>query len=389
MMIFSQSWVLIMASVAIIHWLLPPKIRGGWIIAVTAAFLAYHSLTSLTILSVLTVFLYYTAGKFNEISGKRLLGIIAFTGGILSFYKLGASLSGQNLDTGGGIEESFLIPLGLSYYTFRCIHYAIEKYKQSIPADSFYNFVQYLFFLPTIIAGPIHRYHSFDKDRRLKRWNPYMAAEGLERILFGYVKISFFANLLVSFVFALFVNDIMLSNQALGSYLRMLQMGMNLYFLFAGYTDIAIGFGLLLGYRVMENFNWPFLAKNISDFWQRWHISLTSWCRDYVYMGTMSVSRHAALAALASMLVMGLWHEFSIRYIVWGLYQGLGIVIWQQFQNAKTFLPSVNNKIAKIILQIFSTLLTLHYVLIGMMLVHHGTLEGGLKFLSKIFLFWM
>lgn len=299
-------------------------------------------------------------------------------------------MAGVNIDMGTGSDavENFIIPLGLSYYTFRCIHYAIEKYKHAIPAHGFYNLAQYLFFLPTMTAGPIHRYPDFDRDLRRKRWNPYLFAEGIERMIYGYVKISFFANFLVGYVFASQVIEVIAVNESLGFYLMMLQMGMNLYFLFAGYTDIAIGFGMLLGFRVIENFNWPFLARNVSDFWRRWHISLTSWCRDYVYMGTISVTRQAWLAALAAMLVMGLWHEFSLRYIIWGLYQGAGIVIWQKFQNIKPWLPQIRSRPLLLLLRIFSTLLTLHYVLVGMMLVHHGTLGEAIDFLGTIFLFW-
>src|SRR5690606_22484260 len=98
-----------------------------------------------------------------------------------------------------------------------------------------------------------------------------------------------------------------------------------LYFKFSGYSDIAIGVSRLLGFRVMENFHYPFIAQNIGDFWKRWHISLSSWCRDYAYMPVWSRLRNGALAALASMLILGLWHELSWRYLAWGLYHGAGI----------------------------------------------------------------
>lgn len=388
MVIFSQSWLLIMAGVTVLHWLLPAKWRGGWLIFVAAAFIGSYDLASLAVLSLLTVSLYVITGRDDVISGKKLIGIILYIGAILCFYKFRAALAGHTIDS-GDFGKNFVIPLGLSYYTFRCIHYAIEKYKHTIPAHDFYSFAQYLFFLPTIIAGPIHRYGDFAKDLRRKRWNPYMFAEGIERIIYGYVKISFIANLLIGFIFTLYIQEVMPDNGAYGRYLEMVRIGMNLYFLFSGYTDIAIGFGLLLGYRVMENFNYPFLARNISDFWRRWHISLTSFCRDYVYMGTISVTRNAAVAAIAAMLVLGLWHEFSIRYIVWGIYHGVGIMIWQQFQHLKTHLPQTDKKIAVYPWRVFSTLLTLHYVLVGFVLVRHDTLGGAAKYLGKIFLFWM
>jgi alginate O-acetyltransferase complex protein AlgI len=383
-----------MLIVTLVHWSIPESVRGAWLIFITGVFIGLLDILSLGIISLLTFSVYYLAGRHDHISGKRLCGIIALVAGILSFYKFKASMAGYTIDTANDFEQSYLIPLGLSYYTFRCIHYAIEKYKHAIPAHHFYPFAQYMFFLPTIIIGPIHRFKEFERDLKRKRWNPYMTAEGLERILYGYVKISFIANLLVNFLFVAYINEVMPDNKAFGSYLHMIQIGLNLYFLFSGYSDIAIGFGLLLGVRVMENFNWPFLARNISDFWRRWHISLTSWCRDYVYMGTVSTARSTALAAVAAMLVMGLWHEFSVRYVVWGIYQGLGIIIWQVFQNFKVYLPSLQptnatNKLLLMVIQVLSTLLTLHYVLVGFMIVRHDSLEQAFNFIKTIFLFWI
>lgn len=378
-----------MALVTGVHWLLPEKWRGGWIIAFTAFFIGVLNWPSLAIMCVMSVLVYALAGRHDHITGKRLIAIIAGIAAILVFYKTKAAMMGYTIDNAAAFEQSYLIPLGLSYYTFRCIHYAIEKYKHAIPAHGFYSFAQYMFFLPVITAGPIHRYPEFARDIDRKRWNPFMFAEGLERLIYGYVKISFIANLLVNFLFVVYINQIMPEHRALGHYLYMLQMGMSLYFLFSGYSDIAIGFGLMLGVRVMENFNWPFLARNISDFWRRWHISLTSWCRDYVYMGTIATTRSAVLAALAAMLVMGLWHEFSLRYLLWGIYQGFGIIIWQGFQQIKPRLPAVNSKAAKAALRVLSTLLTLHYILAGFMLVRQDTPAQALDFMKTMVLFWM
>lgn len=390
MFIFSQLWLLIMAVITVLHWIIPPRWRGGWLILVTAAFIGYYNLPSLVILSILTFWVYKLAGRDDSISGKKLILLLFSVGGLLAGYKAYAAFGGHIIgaDEAGGFGKNLIFPLGLSYYTFRCIHYGIEKYKHTIPAHDFYSFAQYMFFLPTLIAGPIHRYGDFSRDLRRKRWNPYMFAEGLERIIYGYVKISFIANLLVNFIFALYIQDVLAYNGALGRYLEMVKIGLNLYFLFSGYSDVVIGFGLLLGFKVMENFNHPFLAANISDFWKRWHISLTSFCRDYVYMGTISVTRSASLAAIASMLVMGLWHEFSLRYLVWGLYHGIGIMAWQQFQILKRYLPQTTNKMAVYPWRVFATLLTLHYVFIGFILVRHDTLGAAFSYLGKIFLFW-
>jgi alginate O-acetyltransferase complex protein AlgI len=126
------------------------------------------------------------------------------------------------------------------------------------------------------------------------------------------------------------------SQSWLAAYLGCVQYGLNLYLQFSGYSDIAIGIAMLVGYRVPENFNWPFIATNIQTFWSRWHITLSHWCRDYVFQPVAAVSRSPHIGVIAAMLVLGMWHELSWRYLLWGAYHGLGLVVWRQFQTLKS-----------------------------------------------------
>lgn len=388
MSFLSGSWLLVVFFVTLFHWVLTPKLRGWWIVAASAAFLGYFSPASLAILAALTVLYYYTAARKDSIGGKTLIGLILSTGGVLLGYKLYESvLVGAQVNFTPEVT-TYIIPLGLSYYSFRCIHYAIEKYKGTIPAGKFGDFAQFMFFLPTFLVGPIHRYHDFQKDLDRKRWDPYMFAQGLERILYGYVKIMFLANFIANSTFSTWAVGFQIDSPHLYTYLMMLKSFMNLYFQFAGFSDVAIGFGMLLGFKVMENFNYPFLAANISDFWRRWHISLTSWCRDYVYMGVMSTARNAALAAASAMIVMGLWHECSIRFVIWGVYHGIGIIIWQQFQTTKPKLPQITNPFALRVLRVLSTVLTLHYFMFGMLIAENHDLSTTMGQWQSMLLFW-
>jgi alginate O-acetyltransferase complex protein AlgI len=389
MFLLSGAWFLIVAGMVLGHWLLPERLRGGWIVAGSAAFLAWLNPVSVLLLGGLTGAGYAVAGRKNRISGRALALLIALAGVMLIAFKIHAAINGVAAIDLDPMTEEYLIPLGLSYYALRFIHYAVEKYKGEIPAHSFGDFAQYMFFLPTFMAGPIHRYPAFAADLRRKRWDAALFVAGLERMLLGYFKIAFIANLLVNYFLGLAVMNLSGTDPALSSYLNLLKTGANLYFQFAGYSDIAIGFGMLLGFRVMENFNFPFLARNISDFWTRWHISLTSWCRDYVYMGVMASTRRAWLAAVSAMLVMGLWHEFSLRYLLWGVYHGVGILIWQQFQKIKPHLPQSQNKYAVLAWRVFSNLLTLHYVMFGMLLVLFDTPAAALGEWAEILLFWL
>ena len=254
---------------------------------------------------------------------------------ILVYYKLQISVGFADALT------TIAIPLGLSYYSLRCVHYVIERYKGTVAPQSALGVGSYMLFLPTLLAGPIHRFGPFHRNSKRRRWNSALFAEGLERILYGYVKIVFLSNYVVGQGLNSIIDDLSLYHPATSAYLSVVKNGLNGYLQFSGYSDIAIGFGLLLGYRVMENFNWPLIRRNIAEFWGSWHISLSNWCRDYVYMVVISLARRPALAAVASMLVIGLWHEISYRYLLWGLYNGIGIVIWQQFQHVKPLLPRI------------------------------------------------
>jgi len=176
------------------------------------------------------------------------------------------------------------------------------------------------------------------------------------------------------------------SDPQLALYLEMVRIGLNLYMLFSGYSDIAIGFGYLLGFKVMENFNWPYLQKNISDFWRCWHISLTSWCREYVYTSVIAKTRSPALGVLSTLIVIGLWHEVSFRYLAWGLYHGLGVVVWQQSKKLREKLPTVHSRGIRFVLDTLSILLTLHFVWLGFILVRQPDFESMFTILRTLFL---
>jgi alginate O-acetyltransferase complex protein AlgI len=306
-------------------------------------------------------------------TGARVITIAAFIITVLVFFKVKTAYKFD------GSAHEVLIPLGLSYYSFRCIHYLIEKYKGTLADHTFPDFSSYLLFLPTILAGPIHRFGPYERDSRRRRWDAAKFAEGLERIVYGYAKVSIIAGVLLADYAASLIAQIGPGSPALIAYLTMLQKGFIGYLLFSGYSDIAIGFALTLGYRVMENFNWPFLARNISDFWRRWHISLSSWCREYIYMVVLSLTRRPALGAIAAMLVLGLWHEISFRYILWGAYHGLGIAVWQGFQDTKERLPTIENKQLRLALKWLSIAFTFHYVMFGFVMVQEDTLEAAMS----------
>ena len=183
----------------------------------------------------------------------------------------------------------------------------------------------YLLFPPTLAVGPIQRYDAFRLELLRARWDNDMAAQATQRILYGYAKIVLLAGYLLNSK----LNGLNLStgNAWLDAYMGLLGYGLNLYWQFSGYCDIAIGFAALLGIRVPENFHFPFAARSLPEFWRRWHITVSEWCRDFVFRPALSRTRQYLFASLASMMVLGLWHELSPRYLAWGLFHGAGLAL--------------------------------------------------------------
>lgn len=282
--------------------------------------------------------------------------------------------------------DTVTVPLyvGLSYYGLRIIHVARERARGRLQTLRFADYLQYLAFLPALVAGPIHEVEAFLRDGNRRRWTSVLAAAGLERILYGAVKVLFLGNWCCGAWFLPWIRNHPEWPLWIRAYLECVHYGANLYFQFSGYSDLAIGAALLAGYRLPENFDWPFLARNINEFWQRWHMSLTRWCREYVFMPVIATSRSPYLAAALSMVVLGLWHEFSPRYLVWGLYQATGIVTWHLFRAVVPRLPNVSFKGSEHLLSLGSRVLTLNFVILSFAVTKEQSLERSWIVLSSI-----
>ncbi|MFD2206032.1 MBOAT family O-acyltransferase [Kiloniella antarctica] len=361
MVYLSFEWIGWMVGVTAVFWATPQPFKLMSLAIATAVFLIIYDPISCGILVLLTL-ITYGAARLPFTESKRLiLGLTPIF--ILLFgYKALSKFSGNDLLTGT------IIPLGLSYYTLRCAHYLIETYKGNSKQIPLLDLVAYLFFLPTIFIGPIHRQPEFSRDLRRHRWNSELFSEGIERIIYGYFKIAVLGNFLISRIFAESSDRISEDGSILAGYLLMVQIGLNLYFQFSGFSDIAIGFARLLGFRVLENFNWPYFKSNISAFWNSWHISLTSWCRDYVYGPVVAITRSPSLGSIATLIAVALWHEISIRYLLWGLYHGLGIILWQKGSQYWRRYP-IENPTLRFLIKVSSIALTTHYVWFGFYLV--------------------
>ena len=234
------------------------------------------------------------------------------------------------------------LPLGISFFTFEFIHYAVDRYRGATPAGKFGEYLAFILFFPTMVAGPIKRYQDF----RPKLENPSLVWDqdwqiGITRILVGLAKKFMIADLLTAFTNHLNHADIAAAQRWVLP-IWLLAYGMKIYFDFSAYSDIAIGSARLFGIKVPENFDWPYLRTNISEFWRHWHMSLYKWLVDYVFIplgGSRKNPPRVYLNVLITMFLSGLWHGAGLNFIVWGLWHGLllaGHRLWRNWRESAT-----------------------------------------------------
>ena len=230
------------------------------------------------------------------------------------------------------------LPLGISFFTFEFIHYAVDRYRGTAERGRIGDYLAFILFFPTMVAGPIKRFQDFEP----KLINPSLAwAEdwevGLTRILVGLAKKFAIADLLTAYTDHLNMTDIALANRAILPF-WLLAYGAKIYFDFSAYSDIAIGSARLFGIKVPENFDWPYIRTNIADFWAHWHMSLTKWLTDYLFIplgGSRRAPSRVYMNVLVTMGISGLWHGAGLNFIVWGLWHGMllvGLRVWRSIR---------------------------------------------------------
>ncbi|MDP8222598.1 MAG: MBOAT family O-acyltransferase [Candidatus Lernaella stagnicola] len=251
-----------------------------------------------------------------------------------------------------------LVPLGLSYLAFSAISFAVEARRGTIKPRGLADFFHFLLFFPTVMAGPIKRYGDF---RRLDESTATRWRAGLPRIGAGLLKVLVLAWPCQEFV-TIFAGQPEL--RTLDAWLLLYAGAFWLYFDFAGYSDIAIGLARLLGYRVPENFDWPYLRTNIRDFWRHWHMTLTGFLRDYIYIPLGGNRRGFARELLnlsATMMLIALWHGLAPRFALFGIYHVVGLVVFTLWRRARGK-PNDNPRPLR---RTLAVLFTFHYVAFG------------------------
>jgi D-alanyl-lipoteichoic acid acyltransferase DltB (MBOAT superfamily) len=311
-----------LASLAAVFlsWLAPARLRLGAIALCGAILLALVSPLSLGLM-LGSGALAWIAARQGGVASRLAMVLIA------AAYLAWLAWAGQT----PGRELTPMVPFAMAYAVLRLIHYLAETERGRLRAHDPVQYAAWLLFPPALAVGPIHRFDEFLRDLHRRRWDPVLFSEGLGRILQGLIKIVLIGNYLIGIKFGPMILTATTGDPFGEAWGRSLVFWLNLFAQFSGCSDVAIGFGALMGFRLRENFVRPWMARNIGDFWQRWHLSLSSWCRDYVYMPLAAWTRQPLIAVAGSMVALGLWHAVSLHYLLWGLYHAVGIAVWRSF----------------------------------------------------------
>lgn len=275
-------------------------------------------------------------------------------------------------------QPSIALPIGISFFTFQALSYVIDVYRKDVEAQkSLWKLMLYISFFPQLIAGPIVKYHDIDQQINERSVTSKETAFGLRRFIVGLTKKVMIANplaLISDTIFGLPNSNVMIGSAWLASIAYMFQ----IYFDFSGYSDMAIGMSSMFGFHLKENFNYPYISKSIKEFWRRWHISLSTWFKEYLYI-PLGGNRKGKVRTYINKLIVffctGLWHGANLTFIVWGLWHGLFIILEDIFSKIK-------------VPKFISYLTTMLIVLIGWTIFRADTLNQGLYFLKTMFLGW-
>jgi alginate O-acetyltransferase complex protein AlgI len=387
MSIFGLEWLAVpfLALVAIRFWLARREATYlGLVTAVSVGVLAWIQPLATLALFGLVVAVYATAHAFPKLGSRAeravTLGILGLIGALL-VGKYGFELFREIFPGSGFVEKHLLPPLGISYLCFRLVHYLIEAYRGTLVDKSFGRLLGYAFFLPSFPAGPIETFNGFHKGR-LGAFAATDVAEGLWRISLGYFK----KVVILGVVFGQFLDprlngpagvhgavaDAFAPTFLLNTFFRA-------YLDLSAYSDLAIGFSRVLGFRIAENFHRPFAATNLGAFWNRWHMTLSAWCRNNVYFPVFGWTRKPWLGLYASMITMGLWHKLSACWLAWGVWHATGLTVLMHWGRFRRKNPKLDRLLATPAGTFFGWSLTMGFVAAGYAFVAMDNFRDALR----------
>ena len=317
----------------IIYFLVPNKIKNFVLLFFSLFFYFLGEPKYILVLILSCIINYYLSKAIYKKKHSKLLLLLAIIyniGQLLIFKYTDFFISNINNILNTNIPFMYIImPIGISFFTFQALGYVIDVCnKKHKPAKNLLTFMTYVSLFPQLIAGPIVRYSDIEKEMTKRESNFSKLSDGIRRFIIGLSKKVLIANTLGE------IATLLIKETVVSAWLKPVLFTLQIYYDFSGYSDMAIGLGLMFGFRFLENFNYPLIASSITDFWRRWHMSLSSWFRDYVYipLGGNKVSKLKHIRNIFIVwFLTGFWHGASWNFIIWGLYFGVILVIEKYF----------------------------------------------------------
>ena len=389
-MVFSSLLFLFrfLPAVLILYYIAPRKLRNVILLAFSLFFYAWGE-PKYVFLMLFTITMDYFVGQGidkakkegNQKKAKRfLMCSILVNLSVLGFFKYADFLIGTvNSLTGASIPlPGIPLPIGISFFTFQTMSYTIDVYRGNTTVQkNWIKYGTYVSMFPQLIAGPIVQYKTIAEQMEHRRENADDFAEGIHRFMIGLGKKVLIANnigALWDTIAALPVEGLAVGTAWLGA----LAFTFQIYFDFSGYSDMAIGLGKMFGFHFLENFNYPYISRSITEFWRRWHISLSSWFKEYVYI-PLGGNRAGIAKQIRNILIVwmltGIWHGASWNYVAWGVYYGVLLLF------EKLVLGRVLPKLPSLFRRIY----TMFFVIIGWVLFKCEDMSYGLSYLKAMF----
>ncbi len=388
-MLFSSMTFLFifLPCLLLIYYIANNKYRNVILLVASLLFYAWGEPKYVILMLVSIIINYFFARAIDKFDGKKgirkmfLIISILFNLSFLFFFKYIAFLI-QNVNGLFNVNikaPSLALPIGISFYTFQILSYVVDVYKKDVKVQkSLITLGTYIALFPQLIAGPIVRYSTIEEQLKNRKTTFDKFVSGIKRFIVGLGKKVIIANNMALIADTLFNHALVTEFSWITIVFALLSYTFQIYFDFSGYSDMAIGLGRMFGFEFLENFNYPYISCSITDFWRRWHMSLSTWFRDYVYIplgGNRCSKPRWIFNTLVVWLFTGLWHGANWNYIIWGLYFFVILVL------EKLFVSKLLNKMPKLIRWIYAFTL----INIGWLIFRVENMEILLKLIQNLF----
>jgi len=407
MLFNSSQFVLFFGVVFAAYWILPwARARLWLLLAASVYFYSCASQWLAVIVVASTTVDYFLARGIDSSTSPRLRKLLLTINvvgnlGLLCYFKyvnffLDSIRAGlEHVGATASLPVlKVIVPIGLSFYTFEAINYVVDVYRGQVRAERDWSkFMLFILFFPHLVAGPIVRAKDFlPQLHRRKRWSWNRALVGVQFLIMGLFKKIAIADRLAQFVDPVFGTDTIAPAagdfSTYATWVAVIAYAIQIYCDFSGYTDMAIGCAHLLGYRLAMNFDMPYLATSVSEFWRRWHVSLSSWLRDYLFIplgGSRGGEWRTARNLMLTMTLGGLWHGASWTFVVWGVLHGACLIVNRLFRRFCEGWPRTAIVVASRPGVVASWALTLLFVLVGWVFFRAQTFSTAAEVLSALF----